>query len=531
MPRRRRARPTILPTVDSSNTEEMVGRKRHNDVGSILLLFLLYALQGIPLGLSGSVPLILANKKVPYSAQAMFSLCSWPFSLKIIWAPIVDSLHWKRFGLRKSWLVPVQLACGLVMVMCAGKVDDWMGDGDNHGRTPQMFPLTLFFLLLYFLMATQDIAVDGWALTMLSRANVGYASTCNSVGQTFGYNLAYIGLLALNDPATCNTYFRSTSMHTDKGIMDLGDFVQIFGVIIILTTLYVWFFKSEDFVDHGTGWAGSKKDDMLVSGQDVGAWGEVRKLYGELWSITKLKPIRWLVLILFTIKVPFAVTDGATSLKLVEYGVNKEELAALAPLLVVLGLLTPIIIGPYIKTGKRSLSVILWVMPLRMLAGLVYQVTLVLIRSVPSRSEFPAWLHILIAFATSFHAIAMNIQFIACMCFFAQISDPAIGGTYMTLLNTFNNLGSKWPISVCLWLLDMMTTKECRASADSGALNLAGMTCDTGGEACPGTCVTTVDGYDTQFMLCTVVGFVWLILFRKKVMELGTLGQSAWRIQ
>jgi PAT family acetyl-CoA transporter-like MFS transporter 1 len=30
------------------------------------------------------------------------------------------------------------------------------------------------------------------------------------------------------------------------------------------------------------------------------------------------------------------------------------------------------------------------------------------------------------------------------MAFFAKISDPAIGGTYMTLLNTIANLGSKW---------------------------------------------------------------------------------------
>ena len=29
----------------------------------------------------------------------------------------------------------------------------------------------------------QDVAVDGWALTMLKPKNVGYASTCNSVGQ------------------------------------------------------------------------------------------------------------------------------------------------------------------------------------------------------------------------------------------------------------------------------------------------------------------------------------------------------------
>ena len=43
------------------------------------------------------------------------------------------------------------------------------------------------FFFLNFLAATQDIAVDGWALTMLQRHNVGYASTCNSVGQVWIY--------------------------------------------------------------------------------------------------------------------------------------------------------------------------------------------------------------------------------------------------------------------------------------------------------------------------------------------------------
>ncbi len=43
----------------------------------------------------------------------------------------------------------------------------------------------------------QDIAVDGWALTMLKPHNVGYASTCNSVGQTAGYFLGYVFYMAL----------------------------------------------------------------------------------------------------------------------------------------------------------------------------------------------------------------------------------------------------------------------------------------------------------------------------------------------
>ena len=39
--------------------------KKFDDVGSMALLFVLYTLQGIPMGLSGSVPLLLA-KRVTY---------------------------------------------------------------------------------------------------------------------------------------------------------------------------------------------------------------------------------------------------------------------------------------------------------------------------------------------------------------------------------------------------------------------------------------------------------------------------------
>ncbi len=86
---------------------------------------------------------------------------------------------------------------------------------------PHIYYLTIFFFALYLLMATQDIAVDGWALTMLHPDNVNYASTCNSVGQTLGYFISYVGFLALHDPATCNSYLRSTpsddgTSHTDE---------------------------------------------------------------------------------------------------------------------------------------------------------------------------------------------------------------------------------------------------------------------------------------------------------------------------
>lgn len=45
--------------------------------------------------------------------------------------------------------------------------------------------------------------------------------------------------------------------------------------------------------------------------------------------------------------------------------------------------------------------------------------------------------------------------------FFSQISDPRFGGTYMTLLNTFNNLGREIPITFGLKLVGLLTFSKC----------------------------------------------------------------------
>ena len=50
---------------------------------------------------------------------------------------------------------------------------------------------------------------------------------------------------------------------------------------------------------------------------------------------------------------------------------------------------------------------------------------------------------------------------IAAQAFFSRVSDPRFGGTYLTLLNTTTNMGSQWPISVCLWAVDVLTINSC----------------------------------------------------------------------
>lgn len=91
----------------------------------------------------------------------------WPFSLKLLWAPIVDSLFIPRFGRRKTWLLPVQYLMGIFMLFLSKYVDSWLGH--KEGDQLNIMMLTILFFSLNVLAATQDIVVDGWALSMLKR--------------------------------------------------------------------------------------------------------------------------------------------------------------------------------------------------------------------------------------------------------------------------------------------------------------------------------------------------------------------------
>lgn len=140
------------------------------------------------MGISAAIPYLLQNRGISYAEQAGFTFIYYPFTsktcsvviscfeiiidlflfvywsiVKILWAPIVDSVYIKAFGRRKSWLIPTQILIGIFMLYLAQNVDDWLGDGTT--RRPQMFLLTSVFFMLWLLTATQDIAVDGWALT------------------------------------------------------------------------------------------------------------------------------------------------------------------------------------------------------------------------------------------------------------------------------------------------------------------------------------------------------------------------------
>ena len=77
-----------------------------------------------------------------------------------------------------------------------------------------------------------------------------------------------------------------------------------------------------------------------------------------------------------------------------------------------------------------------------------------------SDGSFPLHYYGLIAGVYVVHQVFHNAMFVSVMAFFARISDPAVGGTYMTLLNTLTNLGGNWPATLALWAVDAVTVKQ-----------------------------------------------------------------------
>lgn len=539
------------------------------DYGNIAFLLLLYVLQGIPIGLSSAVPLLLQNKKVSYSDQALFSFVTWPFSLKLLWAPMVDSIYSRKMGRRKSWLVPIQLGIGIFMIILSRSVQSLLTDDPITGQKPNISLLTFIFLMLNFLAATQDIAVDGWALTMLSRRNVGYASTCNTAGQTAGFFIGNVIFLALESADFSNKYLRSASEQAPTGIVTFEDFLYNCGIVFLVVTVLVAIFKSEKPTASSTTNSPLRMTRRAKISQDINTKKSpahsklivsdesdaddadsveekelsVKETYSVLYKIMKLPSFRIFAIILLTCKIGFSAPDAVSGLKLVEAGVHKENLAMLAVPMVPLQIILPWVISR-ITCGPRPLDLLIKTYPYRLLFGLIFPLVVYWTPSMKLEDgTFPFHYYLTLVLVYAMHQVTVYSIFVALMAFHAAVSDPTIGGTYMTLLNTVTNLGANWPSTTSLWLVDKLTFETCTETCSravtnsstststlSSATTAASSASTTAGLVCETSCVKSLDGYYIECIVCVIVGFLWLQWGSGKLKRLQSLPPVAWSV-
>jgi len=94
-----------------------------------------------------------------FSEIGLFSFSSYPYSLKLLWSPFVDTYYFKNIGLRKTWIIFSQLVCGCLLIILSYNYDYLMNE-------KKIYILTLLAFLIIFCVATQDIAVDAIGLTI-----------------------------------------------------------------------------------------------------------------------------------------------------------------------------------------------------------------------------------------------------------------------------------------------------------------------------------------------------------------------------
>jgi MFS transporter, PAT family, solute carrier family 33 (acetyl-CoA transportor), member 1 len=217
-----------------------------------------------------------------------------------------------------------------------------------------MLVLTATFFCLWLLTATQDIAVDGWALTMLQRRNVGHAATCNSVGQATGAFIGFIVLLILESKDFANAYVFNEPQ--DVGLVKISSFLQFWGIVFLGTTILIAIFKKES----------SESDGELENHPEYG----IKKAYPMLWKIVKLKPIMKFALAFLTVKISFVAVDGISIYKLMSFGLPANKIALLVIPLTPIQILLPFIMSRF-TAGPHPMRFYMKAFPFRLAVSVV----------------------------------------------------------------------------------------------------------------------------------------------------------------
>ncbi|OBA27749.1 hypothetical protein HANVADRAFT_1626 [Hanseniaspora valbyensis NRRL Y-1626] len=478
------------------------------DKPQFYLLVILYFLQGLPCGLTyGSVPFLLKTltissisdtKALSFTQIGVFSMATYPYSFKILWSPIIDSFYSKKIGRRRSWIIPLQFLISFIfLILSFSKTIIGLQSNDINQIT--LTSLTFCFLLLIFCCSTQDIAVDGWALEILSEESLSFASTAQTIGLNLGYFTSFTLFLNL----------RSGKFFTWQ--ITINQYLKVCAVIYFLTTLYIMFFTREN-LNPSNGFP-----------KDLEKSPNGNKDEKERFLITDERNEAIMV------ETTAVCNDSATNLRLLDKGFKSENLA----ISVLINFPFELCFGYYVgkwssqnnskntntQYKNKLLKFLLgeygclapWLFGFlgRLIFGsLLGNLVVYLCPNNLSTESLPMWYFLLVIFQNLVNSLMSTFQFVSICSFHTQIADPTIGGTYITLLNTFSNLGGTWPKVLVLKMVDYFTVKTIVDGKD----------------------VIVKDGYYRVNFISICVGIILYFKFLKKsINKLQKLPKYVWR--
>ncbi|MFZ5813281.1 MAG: MFS transporter [Thermodesulfobacteriota bacterium] len=153
----------------------------------LALIGMMYLCQAIPMGfVFGSAPVIMRCEHTELKYIGMLFVLHLPWAAKFFYAAFIDRYYVSWFGRRKTWIAPAQfIAAGLFYQMA------------SYSISTDFFTVFLLLLTYTVVMATSDIAVDGYATDILGPKHAHWGATLQACGRFVGMLIGAGVLLTL----------------------------------------------------------------------------------------------------------------------------------------------------------------------------------------------------------------------------------------------------------------------------------------------------------------------------------------------
>ncbi len=157
--------------------------------GRMLITLAMGFASGLPLLLTGSVlQAWMSDEGVDLTTIGLFALVGLPYTLKFLWAPILDRYTPTLLGRRRGWLLISQICLILSILMLS-----------SSNPRENVLLLGVSALLLTFFSASQDVVIDAYRREALPDNELGLGASLYVNGYRVGMLLASGGGLILAD--------------------------------------------------------------------------------------------------------------------------------------------------------------------------------------------------------------------------------------------------------------------------------------------------------------------------------------------
>jgi MFS transporter, PAT family, solute carrier family 33 (acetyl-CoA transportor), member 1 len=227
---------------------------------------------------------------------------------------------------------------------------------------------------------------------------------------TGGQFLSHTVFLAFNSKDFANKWFRPENAPSDVGLLTLDGYLKFWGWAYLIVTFGLAVLKREERTRNTDG---------------------IMEVYQTMWGILKLKNIQTFIIIHLIAKIGFQANDAVTSLKLLDKGFSQEDLALTILIDFPIELSLGYYIGKWCQTYP-AMHIWCWAFVGRLVAAGYAQFVV----SIFPSGGTTTWYLVVVISEHVLSTFMNTVMFVAVSAFHAKISDPVIGGTYMTLLAT-----------------------------------------------------------------------------------------------